>query len=238
MTAIRPRQEEGRFRGGEWMSGNGEPRVVDAEPLRYLLAIPDGGGEGPHPVLCFLHGYDEAAPMDIRRALTLHGPLRPGNPAISRGFIVVAPQLDRAGDHWVRHAGDVARIVAEVREAHGGDPRRTYLTGFSFGGNGVLDLGLRLPGTWAALWAVDPTRVPQEDPGVPTWLSFGNLARRQKQGFIDALRLHPAVGAAPHGARIHEDEGQDHVGSARLAYADERIYTWLLSRLLPDPPAR
>src|SRR5215207_4369462 len=102
------------------MSGNGEPRVVDAEPLRYLLSLPDGGGGGPHPVLCFLHGYDEAAPADIRQALTLHGPLRPGNPPISRGFIVVAPQLARAGDHWIRHADDVARIVAEVREAHGG----------------------------------------------------------------------------------------------------------------------
>lgn len=213
------------------------PRVVDGGPLRYLLSVPEDGEEGPRPVLCFLHGYDEAAPMDIHAALTLHGPLRPGNPSIVHGFIIVAPQLPRAGDHWFRHAEDVWGIVERVRDEHGGDARRTYLTGFSYGGNGVWDLGLLLPGRWAALWPVDPTRVPAEDPGAPVWLSFGNLARRQKQGFIDALRLHPAGGAAPHGTRIWEDEGQDHVGSARLAYGDERIYVWLLSRQLPETSA-
>jgi predicted peptidase len=217
------------------MSDAGGPRVVDSAPLRYLLSVPEGGG-GPLPLLCFLHGYDEAAPMDIHQALTAHGPLRPGNPPIARDFIVVAPQLAQAGDHWLRHAGDVRRIVAEVRETHGGDPRRTYLTGFSYGGNGVLDLGLAQPGEWAALWPVDPTRVPREDPGVPTWLSFGNLARRQKQAFIGALRLHAAPGTAPHGSRVYEDEGQDHVGSARRAYADERIYRWLLTKQVSDPP--
>jgi predicted peptidase len=216
------------------MSDTAGPRVVDAEPLRYLLSVPDG--EGPYPVLCFLHGYDEAAPMDIHEALTVHGPLRAGNPPAARTFIIIAPQLPRAGDHWFHHADDVGRIVAGVRAEHGGQARRTYLTGFSFGGNGVFDLGLRQPGEWAALWAVDPTRVPQQDPGVPLWLSFGNLARRQKQAFIDTLRLHPAAGAAPHGARIYEDEGQDHVGSARLAYVDERIYRWLLSKQLADTP--
>jgi dienelactone hydrolase len=175
--------------------------------------------------------------MDITAALTMHGPLRAGNPPVARDFIVVAPQLTRAGDHWFRHADDVRRIVADVREEHGGDGRRTYLTGFSFGGNGVWDLALLLPGEWAALWAVDPTRVPVEDPGAPVWLSFGNLARRAKEGYVHALRLHAAGGASPHGARIWEDEGQDHVGSARRAYADERIYTWLLSKQLPDTPA-
>lgn len=219
------------------MSTPAELRLVESRPLRYLLALPDGGGDEPRPVLCFLHGYDEAAPRDIHEALTLHGPLRPGNPPIVRDFIVVAPQLTRAGDHWLRQADDVRRIVDEARAEHGGDPRRTYLTGFSFGGNGVFDLGLAQPDAWAALWPVDPTRVPREDPGAPVWLSFGSIARRLKEPFVTALRLHPAGGAAPHGSRIWEDEGQDHVGSARLAYGDERIYTWLLSKRLPDPPA-
>jgi hypothetical protein len=28
--------------------------------------------------------------------------------------------------------------------------------------------------------------------------------------------------------RVYDDEGDDHVGAARRAYADERIYSWLL----------
>jgi hypothetical protein len=197
--------------------------VVEAAPLRYLLSVPSA--PGPHPVLCFLHGYDEAAPMDIRRALTLHGPLHPGNPPLD--FIVVAPQLPRAGDVWHRFADDVRDIVSAVQAHHGGDPARTYLTGFSFGGNGVFDLALAQPGLWAALWSVDPTRVPQRDPGLPVWLSFGEIARRQTPRFTRVLSLRSE------GDRVGLDEGENHVGSAARAYRDGRIYRWLLAKSLP-----
>lgn len=209
------------------------PTLVDSGPLRYLLSVPDDGDVGPRAVLCFLHGYDEAAPMDIDQGVTVHGPLRPGNPArVRRDFIIVAPQLPRAGDIWLRHSDDVRRIVREVSRVHGGDPARTYLTGFSFGGNGVFDLAIAQPGTWAALWPVDPTHVPRTDPGRPVWLSIGHVARHGGTAFIRALGLRPP-GEGTDADRIYLDEGQDHVGSARLAYADERIYDWLLARRLP-----
>ena len=208
--------------------------LVDGPSLPYLLSVPAGaGGErGPRPVLCFLHGYDEGAPMETRAALTRHGPLRPGTPArVLRDFLVVAPQLPRRGDLWHRHAGDVRQIVDEVRDANGGDAERTYLSGFSFGGNGVFDLALAQPGFWAALWPVDPTRVPRADPGSPVWLSFGEVARHGTASFLRALGLVPA-GAVPRGDRLYLDEGHDHVGSAASAYRDERIYAWLLSKRL------
>ena len=196
--------------------------VVEAAPLRYLLSIPPAPAEGPRPVLCFLHGYGEAAPMDIRRALTMHGPLRPGDPRTE--LIVVAPQLPRAGDVWHLYADAVRDIVTAVHARHGGDLRRTYLSGFSFGGNGVFDLALAQPDLWAALWAVDPTRVPQRDPVRPVWLSFGEVARRQSPDFVRVL------GLRAEGDRVGVDEGEDHVGSAARAYRDERIYDWLLSK--------
>lgn len=211
--------------------------LVEPGTLAYLLSIPETKGDGDAtPVLCFLHGYDEGAPAEISGALTLHGPLRPGSAeAATRDFIVVAPQLPERGDLWHRHADDVRRIVAGVQAAHGGDPRRTYLTGFSFGGNGVFDLGLRQPDLWAALWAVDPTRVPRRDPGRPVWFSFGAIARRAKEAFVRALALRPAAGVSPAGDRLYLDEGADHVGSAALAYADERIYRWLLEKARSGP---
>lgn len=137
-----------------------EPRLIESAPLRYLLSVPPGPEPvGPRPVLVFLHGYDEGAPMDIHRALTLHGPLRSGNPAVARQrFVVVAPQLPARGDLWLRSADAVRQIVRQVQAEHRGDPERTYLTGFSFGGNGVFDLALAQPGVWAA-----PVRV--ADPG-------------------------------------------------------------------------
>ena len=112
-------------------------------PLRYLLRVPSGSVDAPRPVLFFLHGYDEGAPMPMQDALTRHGPLRPGNSSSAlRPFIVVAPQMPVRGDVWYRYAEHVRAIVKQVHEQHGGDPLRTYLTGFSFGGNGVFDLAL------------------------------------------------------------------------------------------------
>lgn len=210
-------------------------RLVDTSPLRYLLSLPSDPPPAAEawPVLCFLHGYDEGAPLDIRRALTRHGPLHPesAREATDR-FIVVAPQLPTRGDLWHRFADNIREIVAGVQEEHGGNPRRTYLTGFSFGGNGVFDLALAQPDRWAALWPVDPTRVPGEAPQRPVWLSFGEISRHRKEKFIRALHLKPRE-TAPGGDRLYLDQGQDHTGSACLAYRDERIYTWLLSKRLP-----
>lgn len=208
-------------------------RLEEARNLRYLLSVGEGPRE-PRPVLCFLHGYDEGTPMDIRKALTLHGPLRPeSSPRATSEFVVVAPQLPMRGDLWRGYADAVLEIVRGVQQRHGGDPARTYLTGFSFGGNGVFDLALLQPGMWAALWAVDPTRVPPRDPGRPVWLSFGEVARRGQAAFVRELGLE-TVEQGLEGDRIYLDEGADHVGSATLAYGDERIYSWLLSKRLPE----
>jgi predicted peptidase len=209
-------------------------RVVARHPLRYLLSVPPETGRSGErlPLLCFLHGYGEAAPRDIRRAMTLHGPLRSSSaPRARQEFIVVAPQLLIGGDLWNRYADVLRQIVSEVRSEHGGDPRRLYLTGFSFGANGVFDLGAAQPDLWAALWAVDPTRAPQKKLKRPVWLSFGEISRARKRSFIDALDLDP-VGEGPDGDRVWLDEGLDHVGSATSAYGDERIYGWLLSKTL------
>lgn len=207
-------------------------RIIDAVPLRYLLSLPRGGETAePRPVLVFLHGYNEGAPTELRAGLTLHGPLREGNPSVVGEFIVVAPQLPEQGDLWRAWDDEVRDIVLRVQAEHGGDPRRTYLTGFSYGGNGVFDIALLQPSVWAALWSVEPTRAPERDPGLPVWLSSGELTRRRQSGFTNTLHLERAD-TEPFGDRICTDEGLDHVATATHAYQDERIYRWLLERQL------
>ncbi|QBQ56100.1 hypothetical protein [Nitrosococcus wardiae] len=115
-------------------------------------------------------------------------------------------------------------------------PEQRFLTGFSFGGNGVFDLALEQRNFWAALWAVDPTRVPVEDPGRPVWLSYGEVSRPKKLSFIQCLHLEPLQSETP-GERVYVDQGQDHVGTATFAYQDARIYSWLLSNSLSSPRA-
>jgi hypothetical protein len=88
--------------------------------LRHLIHAPPAAG--PLPVLCFLHGYSEAAPLQ--------------------------------------------------------------------------------PDLWTALWAVDPTRVPQQAPAQPVWLSAGALARSRRGAFVEAL------GLGAHGERVWADDGE------------------------------
>jgi len=133
-------------------------------------------------LLCFLHGFGEAAPLELETALTLHGPLRTGNPedVITRMMVVVAPQLPAAGDTWQRYADGVREIAQSVAERNACDPTRLYLTGFSYGGNGVFDLALAQPDLWAAFWPVDPTRVPPRKIPAPVFLSLGRHGPRAK----------------------------------------------------------
>jgi poly(3-hydroxybutyrate) depolymerase len=214
-------------------------RLVESGPLPYLVSIPGSAppASGSWPLLCFLHGYEEGAPAPIEPALTRHGPLAAGSSTMATAeFIVAAPQLPARGDLWHRYAEAVGQVVRQVEAQHRVDPERVYLTGFSFGGNGVFDLALGQPESWAALWPVDPTRVPPEDPGLPVWFSSGEISRHQAHAFIRRLRLEPLLDAAP-GDRVFEDWGQDHVGTARLAYRYDRIYRWLLSKRRSSPVA-
>ena len=61
------------------------------------------------------------------------------------------------------------------------------------------------------------------------WLSIGEISRDRTRAFMNALGLRAADGELD-GDRIYRDQDSDHVGSARLAYSDAQIYTWLLSK--------
>jgi predicted peptidase len=202
--------------------------LVEEGPLPYLLSLPRIETRGDvWPLLFFLHGYDEGAPTPPLEGLMRHGPLAASAWRETRErFIVVAPQLPRRGDYWSRYSQAVREIVVDLQRLHPVDPSRCWLTGFSFGGNGVLDLALHQADLWAALWPVDPTRVPTASPERPLWLSSGQASRSHGQAFIERLELQPLGKDGP-GERVYRDAGLDHVNTAREAYADERIYRWL-----------
>jgi poly(3-hydroxybutyrate) depolymerase len=130
------------------------PEVRSVRPLTlgYIISVPPvAQSTGARPILCFLHGYGEAAPLQISEAVTRRGPLRTANPRrVTERFIIVAPQLPAAGDNWYEKADSVRQLMTEIQREYTGDPDRTYLTGFSFGGNGVFDLAATQADLWAA----------------------------------------------------------------------------------------
>jgi len=119
--------------------------------------------------------------------------------------------------------------VEEVQRNYNGDPNRAYLTGFSYGGNGVLDFSSDEVKFWAACWAVDPTKVPARKPRSAIWLSRGEYSRDER--FLKLLNLRPAQGDS-NGDRLYSDHGENHPKAARSAYGDDRIFDWLLTKHL------
>jgi hypothetical protein len=119
--------------------------------LRCVISLPGrhASCSGPWRVLCFLHGDGEAADYtgpgklhkDCFAALHAHGPLRFGSSPRTNDFIVVAPQLPgRGGDVWKDYAVSVKEILLALNEEFNADLRRTYLSGFSYGANGVFEI--------------------------------------------------------------------------------------------------
>lgn len=189
------------------------------------------------PVLCFLHGNGEhSGKLTIEQALGKHGPLQDDaktRDAVGNRFIVVFPQLFKpGGDVWGNYADDVEDIVKFVWDEYGGDPKRTYLTGFSFGGNGVFCIASKKPGVWAALWPVDPTIKPIPESQLPVWLSLGPYSRCEEEG-LQKLRFQKIGKESDNSAKfVYLDYGANHGCTATETYRDKRAYKWLLNKSL------
>uniref|UniRef100_A0A914PIE2 Uncharacterized protein n=1 Tax=Panagrolaimus davidi TaxID=227884 RepID=A0A914PIE2_9BILA len=142
---------------------------------------------------------------------TLHGALRPKNlDRLRDNFIIIPPQMPKAGDLRYTFSKHVHEIVQNVQNQYNGDVKRTYLT---------------------AIWSVDPTRLPTNDSKHPVWLSIGAMARPNTNGFIQKQNLKPANENFTED-RIYLDENADYVGTARLAYENEKVYNRLLAKTL------
>jgi len=216
-------------------------KIDRTKSLRYGISLPSGYSANPiksWPVLCFLHGTGECGQAedsdnDIEEALTRHGPLKDSGSSQKEkdGFILVLPQLpcppgkDKVDDVWRQYAKNVKEIVTSVQKDYGGDKEKTYLTGFSYGGNGVFDIAMEQKDFWAALWPVDPTLLPENKPECPVWLIW----RFQNDlGFdeveIDELQEENPI---PKGKFLYTHSKKDHVHTASFAYSRPEFYKWL-----------
>lgn len=199
--------------------------------FRILVSIP--AGQPPKngwPVLAFLHGRDEAAPAELGSAMTLHGPLNPQAASIAtQEFLVIAPQLPAPGGNvWGSKADHVKSLAQSIASERCGNTKKMYLTGFSFGGNGVLRIGVEQPDVWAALWAVDPTEPPMQRAEQPIWISAGQYSRRYEKEFKDKLKIPVWMpDETPSTDGVYEDSRLSHVETAKKGYSCSAAYAWL-----------
>jgi predicted peptidase len=213
------------------------PKIQPPQELqshRYVVSLPDAhsSDSGPWPVIVFLHGVGEAAgKIEINEAARRHGPLHADNESRVNEFIVVFPQLpNKGGNVWGydKHASAVEAIREAVVSDFHGDPKRFYLTGFSYGANGVFRIANRHPNYWTALWPVDATDDFSKAPDCPIWLSYGAANKAVNQKTRLNLKLEDAK-LNPQGNRVYSYKGLDHVATARDSYCRDEVYKWLLT---------
>lgn len=210
-----------------------QEEVHDAETLNYLLFRAQDTSAvrgGKFPLIVSLHGIGE-------RGSNLQRLKSDGLPRILDGnndfpFYVVSPQCP-AGTEWYYDRTDllVRKLIDKALALYPVDRRRVYITGYSMGGIGTWDMGIRHPGVFAAAapiasrgeegWNVCAmTEIPvwafhgENDELVPLSAAQRIVEQFQNCGGEVTFTVYPNTG--------HD--------SWTKTYANPRLYEWLLSK--------
>lgn len=189
---------------------------VDQQKHRLDLYLP--GGEGPHPVVVFVHGGGWIF-GDRNVALDTYGKL--GRRLATRGVLAAVISYRLAPGH--RHPAQVTDVARAVRwtlehaAEHRGDPGRVFLMGHSAGAQLV------------ALLATDPRylaeqgRTPSELAGVIAISGPYDVDRLGRSLLIGGANVHAAFGPDP--ATWRDASPGNHLGDGEpppflLAFAE------------------
>ena len=210
-----------------------QQEVYDASSLNYLLFMPRDTSArvaGKFPLIISLHGIGESG-------TTLSRLKNDGLPKILDGydtfpFIVVSPQCPSTTE-WYYDRTDllVIRLLDSVVARYPVDTNRIYVTGYSMGGIGTLDLAIRHSSRFAALlpcaFRIEPGWDLCTIKDIPMWAFHGQLDNvipvANAQSVIAALI---ACGGNP-AFTLYPNAYHD---SWTQTYANPAVYQWLRTK--------
>jgi predicted peptidase len=205
----------------------------------YLLFLPETYGKDKKrwPLILYLHGSGERG-SDFNRLKKLGLPKKvEQDPKFP--FIVLSPQCP-AGRFWsdIDVTLMVIAMLGEVCKKYQVDKDRIYLTGLSMGGHGTWWLAQQFPNQWAAIAPICGWGNPylaQRLKNIPAQVYHGGKDRNVPIGLAKMMvsTLESAGGQVE--MVVYPNEG--HVIWER-AYADPKLYQWLLKHKLGQKPAR
>ena len=221
-----------RARNNWWWHGL-KRRTGDLVPLRSFVHLPPGAekpGGKRWPTILFLHGAGERG--DDLKLVEIHGPPKLVKTRRDFPFIGIAPQCPRRS-WWTAPLLD--DLFREMLAKYPIDPDRVYLTGLSMGGYGSWALACEYPGRFAAVVPIcgggDPRDVARLK-DIPIWVFHGG-----KDGVVPVARSEAMVAALRKvGGRVRftvYPEASHNSWAA--AYADPKLYEWLLAQRRGHP---
>jgi predicted peptidase len=239
--------------------------TVNGETLRYQVYVPiDWTANRSWPVLVHLHGNGAQGADGLRQTSQGTAAIVTAIRQDRRRFpvVIVFPQA-QPGTRWSTPRMEqmvLAQLAATTKEFNG-DPARTYLAGFSMGGQGVMRMAARSPERFAALVEVAGRLSPRspnasaeqiaEDVKANPYLADADPFRRT----AELLRAKPlwifhgdadmtvpvsegrrfAAAMKSAGAvqsRYTELAGAGHIEANEKAWADPALMEWLLAQRL------
>lgn len=210
-----------------------QQEVYDPSSLNYLLFMPRDTSArvaGKFPLLISLHGIGESGTVLSRLK-------NDGLPKILDGydtfpFIVVSPQCPSTTE-WYYDRTDlrVISLLDSVVARYPVDTNRIYVTGYSMGGIGTLDLAIRHPSRFAALlpcaFRIEPGWDLCAIQVIPMWAFHGQLDNvipiANAQSVITAL-----IGCGGNPTfTVYPNAYHD---SWTQTYANPAVYEWLRTK--------
>jgi predicted peptidase len=224
---------------------------------KYQVFIPDNWSpKQKWPIILFLHGSGERGsdgllPTDVGIAHAIR------ENRLRFPAIVVIPQC--LSDHlWIHPEMEEMAMgaLAAASKEFKGDPKRTYLTGLSMGGEGTWYLAVKFPGKFAAIvpicggimlsehnrklypelakdaYSEDPksyAEVAQKLGKTPIWIFHGDVDDAVSPD--NSRNMYHALKTAGGDAHYTEYPGVGH-NSWDKAYAEPELLTWLFSKSL------
>ncbi|MGD2093187.1 MAG: prolyl oligopeptidase family serine peptidase [Candidatus Aminicenantes bacterium] len=221
------------FSTGNCSGGKKNLEVYSQKSYNYLLYLPgeyDKNLNDPWPVIIYLHGSSLRGD-DLERVKEYGLPR-----LIEKGkdfpFIIVSPQCPAkkiwATDDWF------PAFLEELKSNYRIDPDRIYLTGVSLGGEGVWDLAIKYPETFAAIAPVcGPTNrlnfpvSARRIKHIPAWVFHGAkdllVPVNESETMVASLKEHGGDVTF----EVFPEAG--HSSFTNEVYGQQFLYDWFLS---------
>ncbi len=206
-------------------------KTATASVSQYLAYVPKGYNAQPStkwPLIIFLHGQGEKGDnLNIVKNTAL--PRMAANAANNFQFLLISPQLKYSSGNWM--AGDLDKLLIEVKAKYNVDPERIIVTGLSLGGGGTWDWALRSPQHFAAVvpiagWGNPPLACNLKN--TPVWAFHGakdnTVPILGDQNMVNTLK---ACGGGKVQFTIYPDLGHD---SWTPTYNNPEVINWMLAQ--------